>query len=168
MTNTNSSVVALAVEKMIAFYHGNLHDIDHFLKVWAFARTIGEQEHLGGDSQLLLELSAVIHDIACPLCREKYGNTDGKHQEAESPALVDAFFADLPVEAQMVKQISWIAAHHHTYTDVQMIEHRILLEADYLVNADESNYPNSAILAAKKNIFKTATGLRLLSSCYQV
>lgn len=28
---------------MIDFYEGNLHDIDHFLKVWSLAKTIGEQ-----------------------------------------------------------------------------------------------------------------------------
>ena len=34
-------IVAAAIEKMIAFYNGNLHDINHFLKVWAMAKTIG-------------------------------------------------------------------------------------------------------------------------------
>ena len=29
---------------MIEFYKGNIHDIDHFLKVWAMAKTIGEIE----------------------------------------------------------------------------------------------------------------------------
>ena len=28
-------------------------------------------------------MAAVVHDIACPLCREKYGNTNGKHQEED-------------------------------------------------------------------------------------
>ena len=31
--------------------------------------------------------------------------------------------------------------HHHTYTGVDGIDYQILLEADYLVNADESHYP---------------------------
>ena len=48
-------LIATAIEKMIDFYEGN------------------------------------IHDIACPLCREKYGNTNGKHQEEESTTLVEAF-----------------------------------------------------------------------------
>ena len=36
--------VAAATRKMIGFYHGNRHDIAHFLKVWALAKTIGELE----------------------------------------------------------------------------------------------------------------------------
>ena len=29
---------------MIEFYKGNRHDVNHFLKVWAMAKTIGELE----------------------------------------------------------------------------------------------------------------------------
>ena len=29
--------IAAAIEKMTDFYKGNIHDIYHFLKVWAFA-----------------------------------------------------------------------------------------------------------------------------------
>ncbi len=39
-------IVSQAIEKMIAFYKGNIHDIDHFIKVWAYAKTIGELEGL--------------------------------------------------------------------------------------------------------------------------
>lgn len=39
-------LITTAVKKMVDFYEGNIHDIDHFLKVWAFAKTIGEEEKL--------------------------------------------------------------------------------------------------------------------------
>lgn len=159
-------IISSAIEKMIEFYKGNLHDIEHFLKVWAFAKAIGEQEKLDEHTQQILELAAVIHDIACPLCREKYGNTNGKNQEIESPALVDKFFSDLSVSDGDVKRISWLAAHHHTYTNVDGLDYQILLEADFLVNAGESGFKSSAIESARKNIFKTETGIRLLESIY--
>ena len=158
--------VAAATRKMIGFYHGNRHDIAHFLKVWAMAKTIGELEGLEGHTQEVLELAAVVHDIACPLCREKYGDTDGKHQELESPAQVEAFFTELPAARPDVDRISWLAAHHHTYTDIGGIDHQILLEADYLVNADEHGYSRPAIQTFRQRIFRTAAGLRLLDSIY--
>ena len=34
------------MQKMVSFSEGNIHDIDHLIKVWAYARTIGELEHL--------------------------------------------------------------------------------------------------------------------------
>ena len=159
-------IVSSAVQKMIAFYKGNLHDIDHFLKVWAMAKTIGELEGLDSHTQTVLELAAVVHDIACPLCREKYGNTNGKHQELESPPLVEAFFDRLPVSRSDVNRISWLVAHHHTYTNVDGLDHRILLEADFLVNAGESGCPKSTMEGFRRRVFRTASGMQLLDSIY--
>ena len=44
-------IVAVSTQKMIEFYEGNIHDIDHFLKVWAMAKTIGELEGLDRHTQ---------------------------------------------------------------------------------------------------------------------
>ena len=158
--------VACAVEKMIEFYKGNIHDIDHFLKVWAYAKTIGEEEGLDGKTLKTLELAAVVHDISCPLCREKYGNTNGKNQEKESAALVREFFAEVPDDAVDIKRIVWLVSHHHTYSPVDGIDHRILLEADFLVNASESSYSKTAIEHAREKIFRTNCGILLLDSVY--
>ena len=67
--------------QMILKSNGNQEDIIHFMKVYTYAKTIGEQENLSSSQQEILEISAIIHDIACPLCREKYGNANGKLQE---------------------------------------------------------------------------------------
>lgn len=159
-------IVTAAIEKMIDFYKGNIHDINHFMKVWGFARNIGEAQGLDEETQRILELAAVVHDIACPLCREKYGNASGKHQEEESAPLVDAFFAEMPAEKSDVERIKWLVTHHHTYTNVDGIDYRILLEADFLVNAGESGYSKEMIENARKNIFFTEAGTRLLDSMY--
>lgn len=159
-------LVTIAIEKMIDFSEGNIHDIDHFLKVWALAKTIGEAEGLEPETQEILELAAVVHDIACPLCRVKYGNTNGKHQEEESAPLVEKFFSKLSVGTLNVERIKWLVEHHHTYTNVDGMDYQILLETDFLVNAGESGYSKEAIENACVNIFHTATGIRLLKSMY--
>ena len=158
--------VTTAIKKMIDFYEGNIHDIDHFMKVWALAKTIGEAERLDKKTQELLEIAAVVHDIACPLCREKYGDTDGKHQEEESAPLVDAFLNELPVGMLNVERVKWLVEHHHTYTNVDGMDYQILLEADFLVNAGESGYSKEAIENACEKVFHTATGTHLLKSMY--
>ena len=91
---------------------------------------------------------------------------DEDKQELESPPLVEAFFADLPVDRRNVDRISWLTAHHHTYTNVDGLDHRILLEADFLVNAGEGGSSRSAIEAFRKNVFRTNAGLKLLDSLY--
>ncbi len=155
-----------AAEKMIKFYKGNQEDINHFLKVWSFARIIGESENLDEKTLHTLELTAIVHDISCPLCREKYGNTDGRHQEKESEALVKAFFEGTDIEGETLSHISWLVCHHHTYTNINSIDYRILLEADYLVNAGENKHERARIISFRDNVFRTKMGIRLLEDIY--
>lgn len=153
-------------EKMIAFSNGNLSDIQHFLCVWAYAKTIGEQEGLEKQTLFLLEAAAILHDISCPLCREKYGNTDGKHQEAESPQLVQGFLADTDLTPQQIERISYLIAHHHTVTDIDGLDYQILIEADFLVNAAEKGLGKAAVTQFLRNTAKTKSGKRLLTSLF--
>jgi len=154
--------------KMIAKANGNLHDICHFLKVHSYAKMIGEMEKLDSESLFILETAAVVHDISCPLCREKYGNANGKYQEKESEPLVREFLADSGMTDAQIDRVVWLVCHHHTIENVTDIDHRILLEADYLVNADEHGWTKENIKNAKKTIFATKTGTKLLESIYGI
>ncbi len=155
------------MNKMILYSHGNTHDINHFLKVYGYAKTIGECEGLPPDEQETLEIAAILHDIACPLCREKYGNTDGKKQEEEGMPLVRNFLDGL-VEKEMIERIAYLVGHHHTLTDIEGMDYQILIEADYLVNADENNYPEDNIRNMLEKVFKTDTGKMLLKAIYRI
>ena len=158
--------VAEAIQKMILLSDANFHDINHFLKVHAYALTIGACEDLSQAQRYTLELAAIVHDIACPLCREKYGNTNGKFQELEGATLTRAFFADTGIPAEQLERIVWLVSHHHTLRPIEGPDHQILIEADYLVNAEESNLPESNIRHMNDAIFKTRTGKELLESVY--
>ena len=106
--------IAQIMEKMIAFSDGNVHDIDHFIRVWAYAKTIGELEGLDEDTQFLLEVAAITHDIACPLCREKYGNTNGRNQEREGEPMVREFLQDTGLSQVQVDRVAHLVGHHHS------------------------------------------------------
>lgn len=155
-------------KKMIDFSDGNLHDIAHFMKVWGYAKTIGELEGLDEDTQFLLETAAIVHDIACPLCRVKYGNASGKHQEEEGGPLTREFLKGTGLTQEQIERVAYLVAHHHTYTDVVGADYQILLEADYLVNADESAYVKEHIVNFGRKVFKTESGRALLCSIYGV
>lgn len=152
--------------KMISYSCRNLHDINHFIKVYTFAKFIGEGEKLDKQTQKILEIAAVIHDIACPLCRKKYGNTNGKYQEKEGIIIAEEFLNDSGLSDEIKDRIIYLVGHHHTYNSVNGLDYQILLEADYIVNADESCYSRKNIQSALKKIFKTDTGITLLKSIY--
>ena len=92
MNREHEMTVSEIMVKMIVYSQGNPHDINHFLKVYAYAKTIAECEGVAPFQQKTVEIAAILHDIACPLCREKYGNTNGKRQEAEGAPLAETVF----------------------------------------------------------------------------
>ena len=158
--------IAELAQRMIAYSTGNLHDINHFLKVYAYARTIGVREGLGEADQTALEAAALLHDIACPLCREKYGNTNGKYQEREGGPLAAELLRDSGLPQAIADRVVYLVAHHHTPEGADGPDYQILLEADYLVNAGESGWPKEAIRRARESLFRTETGRALLDSIY--
>ena len=158
--------VAEVVKKMVEYSKGDLHDINHFMKVYAYAKTIAEGENLSPEQQKLVEVTAVVHDIACPLCRVKYGNANGKHQEEESAALIEEFFSDSDLPKEFVDRVSYIVSHHHTITGIDGIDYQILVEADFLVNLAEEQSSRETIESVKGKIFKTKTGIWLINKIF--
>lgn len=137
--------------------------IQHFLKVWGFARQIGKMEELDERTQEILETAAIVHDIGIKVCLEKYGNCTGKHQEEEGPALAEKMLTELGYDAELISRVSFLVGHHHTYTNVKGIDYQILLEADFLVNSYEGQKKSETIEAFCRNVFRTPSGIRLLS-----
>ena len=135
---TETMTISRILVKMIDYSAGNRKDINHLMKVHSYARIIGKGEGLSEELQKITEIAAIVHDIACPLCRNKYGNTNGKYQEAEGPALTESFLADTGLTREEIARIAYLVGHHHTYEGVEGLDYQILLEADYLVYADES------------------------------
>lgn len=154
--------------KMVDFYHGERQSIAHFLKVYAYARTIGQLEGLDENTQTTLEIAAVVHDIACPICREKYGSAEGHLQEKESEALLRPFLEEFQLPGAMRERVIKLVCRHHTYTDVDGPDCQILLEADYLVNADEGGLSPQAVKTFRDRVFRTRGGTELLNSIFQV
>ncbi len=149
---------AQIMKKMIDYSKGNIHDIDHFIRVWTYARTIGELEDLDTETQFILEVAAITHDIACPLCRKKYGNTNGRHQEEEGVPLVKDFLCDTGLTEAQIERVAFLVGHHHTLAGIEGADWQILIEADYIANATENGYSENNISAFIQNIMKTESG----------
>ena len=158
--------IAEIMEKMIAYSNGDRHDIDHLIRVWTFARVIGEGDWLDTETQFVLEAAAITHDIACPLCRVKYGYTNGKYQEREGEALVRRFFADSDLPREQIERIVWLVGHHHSFAEIGCMDHQILLEADFLANAAENGYSLKKRQFFEERFLKTESGARLLHALF--
>jgi HD superfamily phosphodiesterase len=152
------------VRRMAEHDEGSPKRIQHFLKVHAFARTIGILEGLDEETLYILETAALVHDIGIRPALEKYGSEAGPYQEKEGPQPARAMLEEVGGwSEEQIGRVMYLVGHHHTYKDISGIDYRILVEADFLVNLHESSVKYQAILAAEKNIFQTETGKRLLA-----
>ena len=158
--------IAEILRKMIAYSNGNIHDIDHLIRVWTYAKTIGELECIDKDTQFILEVAAITHDIACPLCREKYGNTNGKYQEEEGVPMTKAFLSDCGMSEGQIDRVAFLVGHHHTLQEIDSIDYQILIEADYIANATENRYSRENIENFMSKIMKTESGKRLTQDIF--
>lgn len=162
------SLLPALIEQAIAFDHGDARRIHHFLKVYAYADTIGRLEGLPKDVQETLVTAAILHDIGIHAAEEKYGSTSGKYQEIEGPAPARKILTSLGYAPACIERVCYLIAHHHTYTDVDGMDYQILLEADFLVNAYEDNLPKEAIRTFCHNVFRTKSGIRLLKETFDI
>ena len=149
-------------DEMCAWDAGTSLRIHHFLKVHAFARQIGLHEGLDEHAQFVLEAAALTHDIGIRLCMEQTGACPGPLQERLGPPVAREMLTRLGLDARDIERVCFLIGHHHTVTDVDGIDWRILLEADFLVNMIESGYSDESIDAFRDKVFRTEEGLRLI------
>lgn len=156
------------IHAMSGYYAGDARRISHFLKVYGFAKAIGELEGLNERDQFILEAAALTHDIGIKNSELKYGSSDGRHQQMEGPPEAEKLLSGLEVDPAAVARICWLIARHHTYTDIIGIDYQILVEADFLVNIDEDKLPPESVLGIRERIFSTESGKRFLRAMYGV
>lgn len=146
---------------MTAFDSGDTRRIQHLVKVHGFARTIGILEGLDEETQLILEAAALVHDIAILPCEAELGRCDGQVQEQYGPLYARAVLKDLNFDPKVLERVCWLVGHHHTYTGIEEMDHRILVEADFLVNLCEECAGEQAVRQAYERIFRTEAGRAL-------
>ena len=151
---------------MCAYNAGDARRVNHLMKVFAFAKTIGEREGLDAQTQEILEVAALTHDIGIRNSERKYGNCTGAHQQEEGPPEARALLIRLGATDALVERVCWLIAHHHTYTNIKGLDYQILVEADFLVNAYEDEMDKDAIRTVQEKLFCTQTGKELLKKLY--
>ncbi len=159
--------LALLMRAMINYDSGDVRRIQHFVKVHDFAATIGVSEGLDEDSQFILEAAAILHDIGVHPAEAKYGNCNGKAQEELGPDEARKLLSEAGgFTTVQTERICWLIGHHHTYSNVNSADHRILLEADFLVNSFEDNLSIEAVKTFRNNIFRSPSAISMLNDMW--
>jgi HD superfamily phosphodiesterase len=162
MINKTSEVI----EEMINYYISDPRRINHFLKVYSFSKSIGELEKLDENTQYILEVSAIVHDIGIKVSEEKYNSSAGNYQEVEGPPIAKTMLLKLNFQETIIDRVCYLVGHHHTYKNIDGIDYQILIESDFLVNIYEDNIGSEQIKSIRDKYFKTKTGIEFLNSMY--
>ena len=157
------------MQAMIRYDGGDVPRIQHFVKVHDFAATIGVSENLDEETQFILEAAAILHDIGIHPAEAKYGNCNGKAQEELGPDKARKLLQEVGgfTDAQ-TERICWLIGHHHTYSNVTSADHRILLEADFLVNSFEDHIAPNGIATFREKVFRSPSAIDLLNKMWNI
>lgn len=141
--------------EMIQYYRNDPKRIQHFTKVHSYAKLIGELSGMQGKELLTLEAAAYVHDIGIKVAEEKYGSSNGRLQEQEGPAVAEEMLGRLHFDEKIIRRVSYLVGHHHTYDQIDGLDYQILVEADFLVNLYEDGVTKEAVMHAYNKIFRT-------------
>lgn len=159
---TEPKVLAAMVE-----YNGrDTRRIAHAMKVWGYAKAVAELEGLDDAERETLCYAAILHDIGIHNAERIHGSSAGNYQELEGPPVAGGILAPLGIPDGVVARVLYLVGNHHSYDKVDRADFRILVEADFIVNAQEDSMEPSAIAAARRAVFRTAGGITTLDSLY--
>ena len=151
---------------MISYETGSPKRAQHLVKVYTFSKLIGLGENLDPHTLLVLEAAAAVHDIGIRRALELCGYSSGKLQEELGPPEAEKILASLSFPRDVIDRVCWLIAHHHTYTGVTEQDHRVLIEADFLVNTEEDPAMHRSAGRIYVEQMKTKTGRAFYRSLF--
>lgn len=157
---------SILIEKMTEYFSGDPKRIQHFIKVYTFATLIGEGEKLDAQDMLILRTAAIVHDIGIKNAEAKSGRCDGPLQEQEGPPEAEKLLRALGYEDDLIERVSYLVAHHHTGKPGSDVILRILMEADFIVNAYEDGLKKESVMFGSYKLFRTPTGKKYLNTIF--
>jgi len=157
---------SIIINEMISYYAKDPRRVNHFLKVFSFAKSIGELEKLNEETQDVLEVAAIMHDIGIKISEEKYNSSAGNYQEIEGPPIAREILSKFKFDEKFIDRVCFLIGNHHTYNKIDGIDYQILIEADFLVNIYEDEIKIPQIENIKRKYFRTKSGTEFLISLY--
>lgn len=165
-------VIVLLIERLIEaaveYDRGDPKRIQHFIKVHSFAALIGKSEKLSADEQLVLEAAAVLHDIGIKNAERIHGSASGKYQEIEGVPIAEEMLRKFGCSGDFISEVCYLVGHHHSYAEDISHSLRILMEADFLVNAYEDSMSENAVISVRNKLFRSECATSLLNEMFDL
>lgn len=147
----NKSVNDVAL-KMKNHFGSDSEKIQHFVRVYTIAKSIGELEKLPEITQEYLELAALMHEI----------EGEDKVQTAKE------ILISCDVDDDTALRVCHIIENLHCYDRITGLDHQILIEADMIVTFKESGTKTEEIIRIANERFITNYGKAFLKKAFNI
>ena len=144
------SVNRVAME-MKRYHRGDLEKVQHFVRVYTLAKSIGELEKLTEEEQLDLELAALTHSV-----------------EGDKVKEVKAILLDCGLNDAIAMRVCHIVENMDNYEHISSLDHQIFIEARMIVEFKEHNTPSYEIVKFAEERFITNYGKMFLKRAFDV
>lgn len=138
--------------RMKLYYGGDADKIQHFVRVYTLARSIGELERLPEEEQEYLELAAVVHGVS--------GD--------DAVAIVSDILRSCGVEEDVIMRVCHLIENIENYEHISSLDHQILIEAIMIVRFKERETPPDKIVEIAEKRFITNSGKLFLKRAFDV
>ena len=146
-----SADVNLAALKMKKYHDGDMKKVQHFVRVYTLAKSIGELEHLSDEEQYALELAAVVHNV-----------------EGDRIPIVRDILKSCGIDENTAMRVCHMVENDHNYEHISTLDHQILVEARLIVDFKENGYSTKDIIRKSEDIFITNTGKLFLKRAFNI
>ena len=143
--------VNLTALRMKQYHNGDPVKVQHFVRVYTLAKSIGELEKLSDEEQYDLELAAVVHGV-----------------EGDRIPVVRDLLRECGISEASALHVCHMVENAENYEHISTLDHQILVEAKLIVDFKEQNLPEKEIIRRAEDIFITNTGKLFLKRAFHL
>ena len=137
--------------RMKQYYGGDMDMVQHFVRVYTLAKSIGELEHLSDEEQFDLELASVVHNV-----------------EGDRIPVVRDILRECGIAEAASMKVCHMVENTENYEHIGTLDHQILIEAKLIVDFKEQNTPEKEIIRKAEDIYLTNTGKLFLKRAFHL
>lgn len=146
---------------MIQYHSGDPKSIHHFMKVYAFAKAICQEENIDSQTEEILEVASLVHDIGIKIGVSENG-------EYESSHISDILLLNIGYPREIITRVHYLVEHHKRYDEIDSMDYQVLVEADFLVHAFDDKLDKESIKIVRDTVFKTNAGKKYLTDMFNI
>jgi HD superfamily phosphohydrolase YqeK len=124
--------VAIEMKK---YFGKDFRRIGHATKVARYAEQIGKA--MKGNLAVILP-AAYLHDIGIQEAERKYQSTAARYQEELGPSIARDILIKLGAREDLIEEVCDIVGHHHHPRAEETLNFKVLYDADFIVNLEET------------------------------